>query len=90
MTLQVGVLDQSPIVEGGDATGAFQNSVLLAQATERLGYHRYWVAEHRGSGSVAGSAPEILIGHIAARTMRIRVGSGGVLLMHYSPLKVAL
>ncbi len=89
MTLQVGVLDQSPIVEGGDATGAFQNSVLLAQATERLGYHRYWVAEHHGSGSFAGSAPEILIGHIAARTTRIRVGSGGVMLMHYSPLKVA-
>ncbi len=89
MTLRVGVLDQSPIVEGGDATQAFLNSVLLAQTTERLGYHRYWVAEHHGSDSFAGSAPEILISHIAARTTRIRVGSGGVMLMHYSPLKVA-
>ena len=89
MTLRVGVLDQSPIVEGGDASLAFLNSVVLAQAAERLGYHRYWVAEHHGSGSFAGSAPEILVGHIAARTSRIRVGSGGVMLMHYSPLKVA-
>lgn len=89
MTLKVGVLDQSPIVEGGDAAQAFRNSVELAQAAERLGYHRYWVAEHHGSGSFAGSAPEILVGHIAARTTRIRVGSGGVMLMHYSPLKVA-
>ena len=89
MTLRVGVLDQSPIVEGGDATQAFLNSVLLAQTTERLGYHRYWVAEHHGSDSFAGSAPEILISHIAAKTTRIRVGSGGVMLMHYSPLKVA-
>jgi luciferase family oxidoreductase group 1 len=89
VTLRVGVLDQSPIVEGGDATQAFLDSVQLAQAAERLGYHRYWVAEHHGSDSFAGSAPEILIGHIAARTTRIRVGSGGVMLMHYSPLKVA-
>ena len=89
MTLRVGVLDQSPIVEGGDANQAFLNSVQLAQAAERLGYHRYWVAEHHGSESFAGSAPEILIGHIAARTTRIRVGSGGVMLMHYSPYKVA-
>jgi len=87
--LKVGVLDQSPIVEGGDAAQAFLNSVVLAQTAERLGYHRFWVAEHHGSGSFAGSAPEILIGHIAARTTRIRVGSGGVMLMHYSPLKVA-
>lgn len=89
MTLRVGVLDQSPIVEGGDANQAFLNSVQLAQVAERLGYHRYWVAEHHGSDSFAGSAPEILISHIAARTTRIRVGSGGVMLMHYSPLKVA-
>ncbi len=89
MILKVGVLDQSPVVEGGDAAQAFHDSVLLAQTVERSGYHRYWVAEHHGSGSFAGSAPEILIGHIAARTTQIRVGSGGVMLMHYSPLKVA-
>jgi luciferase family oxidoreductase group 1 len=87
--LTVGVLDQSPIVEGGDAARAFRESVELAQFTEALGYHRYWVAEHHSSPSFAGCAPEILIGHIASHTTRIRVGSGGVMLMHYSPLKVA-
>lgn len=61
----------------------------LAQITETLGYHRYWVAEHHGSKSFAGCSPEILVGHIADATSRIRVGSGGVMLMHYSPLKVA-
>jgi luciferase family oxidoreductase group 1 len=89
MNLKVGVLDQSPIVEGGDAARALRESVELARFTEALGYHRYWVAEHHGSASFAGCAPEILIGHIAAQTTRIRVGSGGVMLMHYSPLKVA-
>lgn len=61
----------------------------LAQITESLGYHRYWVAEHHGSKSFAGCSPEILVGHIANATSTIRVGSGGVMLMHYSPLKVA-
>ncbi|MBM4205989.1 MAG: LLM class flavin-dependent oxidoreductase, partial [Gammaproteobacteria bacterium] len=89
MNLKVGVLDQSPIVEGGDATRALRESVELAQFTEALGYHRYWVAEHHSSASFAGCAPEILIGHIATHTNHIRVGSGGVMLMHYSPLKVA-
>lgn len=89
MNLKVGVLDQSPIVEGGDAARALRESVELAQFTEALGYHRYWVAEHHSSASFAGCAPEILIGHIATHTNHIRVGSGGVMLMHYSPLKVA-
>ncbi len=89
MSLVVGVLDQSPIVEGGDAARAFRESVALAIHTERLGYQRYWVAEHHNSASFAGCAPEVLIGHIAAQTTHIRVGSGGVMLMHYSPLKVA-
>ena len=83
------VLDQSPIPSGSDAPQALRDSVALARRTEALGYHRYWVAEHHGSASFAGCSPEILIGHIADATSRIRVGSAGVMLMHYSPLKVA-
>jgi luciferase family oxidoreductase group 1 len=87
--LELSVLDQSPIPSGSTAQQALRDTLELARITDRLGYHRYWVAEHHGSRSFAGSAPEILIGHIAAATERIRVGSGGVMLMHYSPLKVA-
>ncbi len=83
------MLDQSPIRSGGSAAEALHESIQLAQIAERLGYHRYWVAEHHGSASFAGSSPEILISTIAAHTSRIRVGSGGVMLTHYSPLKVA-
>ncbi len=83
------VLDQSPIPEGSTAADALANSTRLARATEQFGYHRYWVAEHHNSGGLAGSSPEILIGHIAANTTTIRVGSAGVMLSHYSPLKVA-
>ena len=68
---------------------ALRETIELARITERLGYHRYWVAEHHGSASFAGSSPEVLISTLAACTSRIRVGSGGVMLMHYSPLKVA-
>ena len=84
-----GVVDQSPIRRGGTATEALQESVELAKLADRLGYARYWVAEHHNAGSFAGAAPEILIGQIAARTSRIHVGSGGVMLSHYSALKVA-
>src|SRR5262245_19971963 len=87
--MKLSVLDQSPIRSGGDAAQALRETIELARITERLGYHRYWVAEHHGSASFAGSSPEVLIGAIAAHTSRIRVGSGGVMLMHYSPLKVA-
>lgn len=87
--MKLSVLDQSPIRSGGTAAQALAESIELAQITERLGYHRYWVAEHHGSASFAGSSPEVLISAIASRTSRIRVGSGGVMLMHYSPLKVA-
>jgi len=83
------VLDQSPIRAGATPGQAIHETLELAQACERLGYHRYWLAEHHSSGGVAGSTPEILIGQVAARTFRIRVGSGGVMLSHYSPLKVA-
>jgi luciferase family oxidoreductase group 1 len=87
--MKLSVLDQSPIRRGSTARAALQETLDLAALTERLGYHRYWVAEHHGSSSFAGSSPELLIGQILARTTRIRVGSGGVMLMHYSPLKVA-
>ena len=83
------VLDQSPIRAGGTAAQAIQETLQLAQAADRLGYRRYWVAEHHNSGGLAGASPEILVGQIAARTEHIRVGSGGVMLSHYSPLKVA-
>jgi luciferase family oxidoreductase group 1 len=87
--LRFSVLDQTPVSEGSSAAQALRNSVDLAQLAERLGYHRYWVAEHHGGGLVAGPSPEVLIGPIAAATERMRVGSGGVMLPHYSPLKVA-
>jgi luciferase family oxidoreductase group 1 len=83
------VLDQSPIREGGTGAQALRESIDLARECERFGYERYWVAEHHSGSSFAGSAPEILIGAIASATNKIRVGSGGVMLPHYSPLKVA-
>ncbi len=83
------VVDQSPIRKGGRPSDALRESVELAQHAERAGYSRYWVAEHHNSSSFSGTSPEILIGQIAAGTERIRVGSGGVMLSHYSALKVA-
>jgi len=83
------VLDQSPIAEGSTGADALHNSLDLARLTDSLGYHRYWVAEHHGGPMLAGPSPEVLIGPIAAATEAIRVGSGGVMLPHYSPLKVA-
>jgi luciferase family oxidoreductase group 1 len=88
-SLQLSVLDQSPVREGGTATDALHETIALAVATEALGYRRFWVAEHHNLGNFAGTSPEILIGQIAARTRSIRVGSGGVMLTHYSALKVA-
>lgn len=86
---RLGVLDQSPIRDGGSAAQALAETVDLAKACERFGYHRYWVAEHHNTSSFAGSAPEILIGKIAGETSHMRVGAGGVMMPHYSPLKVA-
>jgi luciferase family oxidoreductase group 1 len=87
--LQLGVLDQSPIVSGQTAVQALQQTIELAKAADRLGYSRYWVSEHHDTEGLAGSAPEVLAAAIAAHTRRIRVGSAGVLLPHYSPYKVA-
>ena len=82
------VLDQTPVPEGLTGPQALQNTLDLARLADDLGFHRYWLAEHHGL-SLAGPAPEVLIGPVAAATRRIRVGSGGVMLPHYSPFKVA-
>jgi luciferase family oxidoreductase group 1 len=83
------VLDQSPISEGSTGGDALRNSINLAQLAESLGYHRYWIAEHHATPMLASPSPEALIGPIAALTSSMRIGSGGVMLPHYSPLKVA-
>jgi luciferase family oxidoreductase group 1 len=87
--MQLSVLDQSTVVTGRAPAESIRESLALAQLAERLGYARYWVAEHHNSDSVAGSAPEVLISAIAATTDHIRVGSAGVMLPHYAALKVA-
>ena len=85
----LGVLDQSPVSEGTSGSLALQNTIDLARLTDRLGYERYWLAEHHGTPMLAGPSPEVLAGAVASATERLRVGSGGVMLPHYSPLKVA-
>jgi luciferase family oxidoreductase group 1 len=87
--LRLGILDQSPIVAGGTPAQAIAETLALARHADRLGYTRYWLAEHHSSTGLAGPAPEIMIARVAAETRRIRVGSGGVMLSHYSALKVA-
>jgi luciferase family oxidoreductase group 1 len=87
--MRLSVLDQAPISDNSTAAQALRNSVDLAKLAEELGYLRYWVAEHHGTPALACASPEALIGPIAAQTWRLRVGSGGVMLPHYSPLKVA-
>ena len=89
MSHRLSVLDQSPVAQGSDAVQALRNTLDLARTADALGYHRYWLAEHHASRSLAGVAPEALIGPVALATSRIRVGSGGVMLPHYSPYKVA-
>lgn len=89
VTPSLSVLDQSPVPDGSTAVEAMAATLALAQAAERLGYRRFWVAEHHNSASLAGSSPEVLVAAVAARTTSIRVGAGGVLLGYYSPLKVA-
>jgi luciferase family oxidoreductase group 1 len=87
--LVLSVLDQSPVPEGSTGGEALRNTLDLARLADELGYHRYWVAEHHNGAMLAGPSPEVLIGPIAMATERLRVGSGGVMLPHYSPLKVA-
>jgi luciferase family oxidoreductase group 1 len=87
--MRLSVLDQSPISEGSTGAEALRNTIDLARHVDGLGYNRYWVAEHHGTSMLAGSSPEALIGPIAAATSSLRIGSGGVMLPYYNPLKVA-
>ena len=87
--LKLSILDQTPAADGEPATLALQHTIELAQRAEQWGYNRFWVAEHHGSNRIMGSSPEVLVSHLLARTDRIRIGSGGVMLQHYSPYKVA-
>jgi luciferase family oxidoreductase group 1 len=87
--MKLGVLDQSPIVSGHTPAQAVRETLELAQLADRLGYHRYWLAEHHAIAALADPCPEVLAARVAAATRRMRVGTGGVLLPYYSPLKVA-
>ncbi|MFE5321342.1 LLM class flavin-dependent oxidoreductase [Paenibacillus sp. NPDC056579] len=87
--MKLSVLDLVPVIGGYDAAFALEQAVRLAQTAESLGYTRYWVAEHHDMPGLACTSPEVLLAHIGARTERIRIGSGALLLPHYSPLKVA-
>ncbi|MBM7554365.1 LLM class flavin-dependent oxidoreductase [Thalassobacillus pellis] len=87
--MKLSVLDQSPILTNISPTEALRQTTALAKHTDRLGYHRFWVSEHHSTRSLAGSAPEILVAHLAAHTENIRVGTGGILLPHYSAYKIA-
>ena len=87
--IRLSVLDQSPIRKGCSPSDAINETLILAKKTEKLGYYRFWVAEHHSHPMFAGTSPEILVGQLASITSTIRVGSGGVMLSHHSPLKVA-
>ncbi len=86
--MKLSVLDQSPVPAGFTPADALHNTIDLARYTESLGYERYWIAEHHSTPSLASPAPEVMIARVGAETSRIRVGSGAVLLPHYSALKV--
>lgn len=89
MPYALSILDKSPLADGESASDALKRTVELAQLSERLGYKRFWVAEHHNEQELASSAPEVLIAYLLARTSRISIGSGGVMLQHYSPYKIA-
>ncbi len=87
--VRLNVLDQSPVPEGSTPAQAIANSIELAKHVERLGYYRYWMSEHHAMDLLACTAPEVLLARIGAETSRIRIGSGGIMLPHYSAYKVA-
>lgn len=87
--IRLSVLDQSPIVAGATPREAIEATIALARRCEVLGYHRYWLAEHHASRNLADASPEILIARLTAETKRIRLGTGGIMLPHYSAFKVA-
>lgn len=88
MSFPISFLDLTPIESHSTASVALKHSVELAQLAERLGYYRYWFAEHHNTSGLASAAPEIMIEHVASRTERLRLGSGGVMLPNHSPLKI--
>ncbi len=88
-TLRLSVLDQAPVAEGSSPAQALQNAIELARHAEQLGYRRFWMSEHHAMDSLACTAPEVMLARIGAETRTIRIGSGGIMLPHYSPLKVA-
>jgi luciferase family oxidoreductase group 1 len=87
--MKLSILDQAPITKGNKAADALKKAEELAVLGDELGYHRMWMAEHHGTNDYASSAPEITAAHLAAKTKHIRIGTGGVMMMHYSPLKLA-
>ncbi|MDZ4712307.1 MAG: LLM class flavin-dependent oxidoreductase [bacterium] len=87
--MKINILDQSPVIEGSEPSDAIEQTLELAMLGDKLGYHRYWVAEHHSTNSFANASPEILIPVIASQTKNIRIGSGGVLISHYAPIKIA-
>ena len=89
MDLGLSVLDVSPVSSGSNSIRALRNTLDLARLADRLGYRRYWLAEHHNLPSIASSTPEVMIGHVANVTERIRVGAGGIMLPNHAPLKVA-
>lgn len=89
MSIKLSILHQSPIAEGQSSREALLETVQLAQHAERLGFTRFWVSEHHDAPTLAGSSPEVLMSHLATKTSTIRIGSGGVMLTHYAPYKVA-
>ena len=89
MDFGLSVLDVSPVSSGSNGAQALRNTLELARLADRLGYERYWLAEHHNLPTIASSAPEIMIGHVANVTERIRVGAGGIMLPNHAPLKVS-
>lgn len=87
--MKISILDLCPILSGESVTESFKHSVSLIQKAEELNFHRYWVAEHHNMGGIGSSAPEVLISHLAARTKKIRVGSGGIMLPNHASLHMA-
>ena len=87
--MKLSILDQAPITKGNTAEGALKKAEELAMLGDELGYHRMWMAEHHGTNGYASSAPEVTAAHLAAKTKNIQIGTGGVMMMHYSPLKLA-
>lgn len=89
MSYRISLLDKSPVAQNETPADALKHTLSLAQQAERLGYHRFWIAEHHNTSRLASPSPELLIAWILGQTRHIRVGSGGVMLQHYSPYKVA-